>query len=150
KVQSSSTDAVWTNAGNYVDIMGFDVSGSVRLGIENNASFVRIIGNNVHNIAGSCASNGGAGIVNGEWTASDNDTIGNVVHDVGDPTVTCYTVQGIYHSNLRGHILNNISYRNAAFGIHLWHAANNVVVANNLVFQNGQGGILIGDGDAPG
>src|SRR5262249_33343214 len=25
-----------------------------------------------------------------------------------------------------------------------------VVVANNLVFQNGQGGILIGDGDAPG
>jgi parallel beta-helix repeat protein len=59
-------------------------------------------------------------------------------------------VQGIYHSNLRGHIMNNIVYRAWAYGIHLWHAPKNVVIANNLVFQNGEAGVLIGAGDAPG
>jgi parallel beta-helix repeat protein len=150
KIVGSGTDTAWTNSGNYVDIVGFDISGNVRIGVLNNASFVRTIGNNVHNIAGSCSSNGGAGIDNASFTGTDNDIIGNVVHDVGNPTVQCYTVQGIYHSNLRGHILNNISYRNAAWGIQLWHAANNVVISNNLVFQNGEGGIVVGDGDAPG
>ncbi len=150
KVRSSGTDTVWTNSGDYVDIVGFDVSGDVRIGILNNASFTRIIANNVHNIPGSCSSNGGAGIDNAEYNRSDNDIIGNVVHDIGNPDVQCHTVQGIYHSNLRGHIWNNISYRNAAWGIHLWHAAKDVVVANNLVFHNGEGGILVGAGDAPG
>jgi parallel beta-helix repeat protein len=120
------------------------------MGISNDGSFVRIIGNHVHNIPGSCSSNGGAGIDNESFTATDNDIIGNVVHDVGNPAAPCNTNEGIYHSNLRGHILNNISYRNADFGIQLWHAANNVVISNNLVFANGNGGIVIGDGDAPG
>jgi hypothetical protein len=130
--------------------MGFDVTGNVDVGIQNDGSFVRIIGNNVHNIPGSCSSNGGAGIDNDSFTATDNDIVGNVVHDIGNPAVQCATVQGIYHANLRGHIVNNISYHNAAWGIHLWHAATNVVIANNLVFQNGDGGIVVGAGDAPG
>lgn len=142
--------AVWQNNGSYVDIMGFDISGNVDMGISNDGSFVRIIGNLVHNIPGSCSSNGGAGIDNESFTATDDDIIGNIVHDVGNPASPCSTNEGIYHSNLRGHILNNISYRNADFGIQLWHAANNVVISNNLVFANGNGGIVIGDGDAPG
>jgi len=150
KLRSSGTDTVWTNSGNYVDIVGFDISGDVRIGLLNNASFARIIANNVHDIRGSCSSDGGAGIDNAEYKESDNDIIGNVVHDIGNPDVQCYTVQGIYHSNPRGHIWNNISYRNAAWGIHLWHAAKDVVVTNNLVFHNGEGGILVGAGDAPG
>jgi parallel beta-helix repeat protein len=150
KLQSSGGATVWINSGNYVDIVGFDVTGSVQVGIENDASFVRIIGNHVHNISAPCNSNGGAGIDNAAFTTSDNDIIGNVVHDIGDPAAHCATIQGIYHSNLRGHVLNNISYRNAAWGIHLWHAANNVVISNNLVFGNGEGGIVVGDGDAPG
>jgi len=150
KLRSSGIDTVWTNRGNYVDIMGFDVSGNVRIGILNLASFVRVIGNNVHNIPAVCGSSGGAGIMNGSYTASDNDMIANVVHDIGNPAVFCKTIHGLYHANLRGHILNNISYRNEGWGIHLWHAANNVVISNNLVFKNAQGGIIVGDGDAPG
>jgi len=149
-VRSSGTDTVWTNYGNYVDIMGFDVSGNVRIGILNWASFVRTIGNNVHNIPAVCSSSGGAGIMNASYTASDNDMIGNVVHDVGNLAVYCKTIHGLYHANLRGHIVNNISYRNEGWGIHLWHAASNVVISNNLVFNNVQGGIIVGDGDAPG
>jgi len=150
KLQGNGPASVWTNRGNYVDIMGFDVTGNTQVGIENDASFVRTIGNHVHNIPAACNSNGGAGIQDNEFFTSDNDIIGNVVHDIGDPAHSCPTTQGIYHSEIRGHILNNISYRNSAWGIHLWHAASNVVIANNLVFGNGEGGIIVGDGDAPG
>jgi parallel beta-helix repeat protein len=150
RLQSNRGATVWMNSGDHVDIVGFDITGNVEVGIENNASFVRIIGNHVHDIPGSCSSNGGAGIDNADFNATDNDVIGNVVHDIGNPAVQCPTVHGIYHSNLRGHVLNNVSYRNAGWGIHLWHAASNVVISNNLVFQNGDGGIVVGAGDAPG
>jgi len=151
KIRTSGVESMWENNGNYVDIMGFDISGDGRLGILNMGSFVRIIGNNVHNIpAAGCTSNGGAGIDNANYSATDDDVIGNVVHDIGNLTTPCYEVQGIYHSNLRGHVINNISYRNQSWGIQLWHAPRNVVIANNLVFQNGEGGIIVGAGDAPG
>jgi parallel beta-helix repeat protein len=150
KIRSYGVDQAWLNNGNYVDIMGFDISGNGRLGILNLGSFVRIVGNNVHDIPASCTSNGGAGIDNGNYSASDDDVIGNVVHDIGNLSEDCTHVHGIYHSNLRGHIVANISYRNQGWGIHLWHAADNVVIANNLVFGNRQGGIVVGAGDAPG
>jgi parallel beta-helix repeat protein len=63
-------------------------------------------------------------------------------------------VQGIYSSNKGGKIMNNIVYRASAYGIHLWHAATDVTIANNTVFANGSagmgGGIVIGVGDSPG
>jgi len=149
-IRTTGFEEMWYNTGNYVDIVGFDISGDGRLGILNMGSFVRTIGNNVHNIPAPCTSNGGAGIDNANYSGSDDDVIGNVVHDIGDPTVQCYEVQGIYQSNLRGHIVNNLSYRNQGWGIQLWHAATDVVISNNLVFQNGAGGIVVGDGDAPG
>ena len=144
KIRTTGAQYMWLNSANYIDIMGFDISGDGRIGILNNGSFVRIVGNNVHNIPAACSS-GGAGIDNANYNASDDDTIGNVVHDIGQGfSVKCGTVQGIYHANLRGHIMNNIVYRAWAYGIHLWHAPKNVVIANNLVFQNGEAGILIG------
>jgi parallel beta-helix repeat protein len=76
-----------------------------------------------------------------------------VVNDIGIPGA-CNGVQGIYSSNLRGKIMNNVVYRASSYGIHLWHAANNVLIANNTVFANGSGGmgggIVIGVGDSPG
>jgi hypothetical protein len=151
KIRSTGTKITWENQGDYVDIVGFDISGDGSEGILNLASYVRIIGNHVHNIPASpCNNNGGAGINDGNYAAHDNDIIGNVVHDIGPINTPCNFAQGIYHSNLRGHICNNISYRNSGFGIHLWHAANAVTIANNLVFENGSGGMVIGAGDAPG
>jgi hypothetical protein len=147
---SGSSYPAWQNKGNYVDILGFDVTSNSSVGIMNLASYVRIIGNHVHDLPiNGCTSAGGAGIDNGNYSASDNDIIANVVHDIGAPG-TCNRVQGIYHANLRGHILNNLSYRNAAYGIHLWHAASHVTISSNTVFNNGSGGIIVGDGDSPG
>jgi len=150
KIIALSSYTAWENRGDYLDIEGFDITGDGNLGILNLGSFVRILGNHVHDIPAKCTANGGAGIDQGEFAAHDNDTVGNIVHDIGDVNVACPRVQGIYHANLRGHVWNNIAFNNQGYGIHLWHAPVNVVVANNLVFHNGDGGILVGAGDAPG
>jgi parallel beta-helix repeat protein len=155
RIIGTGTEAMWTNKGDYTEIAGFDISGSGRLGIANYGSNTLVAGNHIHNltVSGGCTGNGGAGIVNASYTASDGDVVGNVVHDIGTPG-DCNGVQGIYSSNLRGRIYNNIVYRASSFGIHLWHAANNVMVANNTVFSNGAGsiggGIITGTGDKPG
>ncbi|MDB5959001.1 MAG: hypothetical protein JWP59_295 [Massilia sp.] len=155
KIVGTGNDGHFINLGNYVDIVGFDVSGSGRLGIVNFGSFTSIEGNHVHhvNVSSRCSNLGGAGIVNARYTATDDDIIGNVVHDIGVPG-KCNSIQGIYHGNMRGKILNNVVYRVSAWGIHLWHAASNVTIANNTVFQNGGpwmgGGIEVGNGDSPG
>jgi len=149
-IRSHASRATWVNDGDFVDIVGFDISGDGAIGIFNRGSNVRIIGNHVHHISSrGCDGNGGAGILNGSYSASDDDVIGNVVHDIGEPNKSCPRVHGIYHSNVRGRILNNISYNNEGYGIHLWHAATDVTIANNLVFNNRNGGIVVGAGDAP-
>ena len=155
KIIGTGTEFMWTNRGNYTDIVGFDITGPGREGIINLASYTLIQGNHVHNltVSGGCTGGGGAGINNASYTTSDGDIIGNVVHDIGVPG-KCNAVQGIYSANLRGRIYNNIVYRASSWGIHLWHAADQVLIANNTVFANGSanmgGGIVIGVGDAPG
>jgi hypothetical protein len=151
RITTAGSDCSWTNRGDYVDIEGFDISGDGRLGILNLASSVRIMGNHVHDIpALNSGGNGGAGIDNGDYAARDSDIVGNTVHDIGDTGSPGSRVHGIYLANYGGHVWNNISYRNEGWGIHAWHAARHAVIANNLVFANGRGGIVIGAGDSPG
>ena len=150
-VNTAGATTSWENDGDYVDILGFSVSGDGDIGILNEGSNVRIIGNEVHDVpVTDCTENGGAGIDNANFLAQDDDIIANYVHDIGNLARACPRVQGIYHSNLGGHIWNNVSIRNEAWGIQLWHAASAVVIANNLSSQNGVGGITVGAGDAPG
>jgi parallel beta-helix repeat protein len=149
-LRTGSASAAWTNRGDYVDIVGFDITGNGRIGILNWGSHVRIIANRVHDIpARGCTGDGGAGILNANYSGSDNEINANIVHDIGDGPVPCPRVHGIYQSSVRGRITNNISYRNQGYGIHLWHAASDVIIANNLVFNNRFGGILVGAGDSP-
>ena len=150
KIIAHSTYTAWENRGDYVDIAGFDITGDGNLGILNLGSFVRIVGNHVHDIPAKCTADGGAGIDHGNFAGHDNDTVGNIVHNIGDVSALCPRVHGIYHANQGGHVWNNIAFDNPGYGIHLWHAPANVVVANNLAFHNGDGGITVGAGDAPG
>lgn len=155
KVIGSGTEAMWTASGSYNDIVGFDISGPGRLGINNGGSYVQIIGNHIHDLAvsGGCTGNGGAGIDNSNYQSVNNDIIGNIVHDIGTPGA-CNGVHAIYHAMSGGKIMNNVTYRASSFGIHLWHAAKNAVVMNNSVFDNGSssmgGGIVLGSGDGGG
>src|SRR5262249_10755961 len=153
-VTSNQSYYSWGVDGDYVDIVGFDITGDSMDGLRLNGSNQRALNNLVHNLGYLfCDGNGGAGIESNNYTAGHNDIIGNIVHDIGTPG-GCNGVQGIYYSNFGGHILNNIVYLISSYGIHLWHAATNVVIANNTVFANGSanmgGGIVIGAGDNPG
>jgi pectate disaccharide-lyase len=81
---------------------------------------------------------------------SDGVADGNVVHDIGNPSTLCYRVHGIYTSHPRTTIVNNIAYRNWSWGLHGYHNPDRAVIANNLVFQNGQGGISMAADTAAG
>ena len=153
KIRTTGTEIVWENRGNYLDIEGFDISSDdARIGIANfsDLGYVRIVGNHVHNFPGTgCTSQGGAGILQDYYYGeADSDTIGNVVDHIGPSG--CNLVHGIYHSTKGGKIHNNIVHNAAGWGIHTWHAATEVTIANNLVFENGSGGIIVGAGDSPG
>jgi hypothetical protein len=143
-------------AGDYVDLEGFDVSGSGgdgTVGILVPASHVRVIGNHVHDVVVTCDAgpNGGGGIVAGGGTPDyrnhDIEVVGNLVHDVvGTPTRACAGVQGIYASVARVRIANNVSYRNGNDCITSWHAASRLVIVNNTVLDCPGAGITVGSG----
>jgi len=149
KIKTTGAYQVWNNTANYIDIVGFDISGDGNQGILNYASNVRVIGNHVHDIVvpNIGCNSGGAGIDHASYTSSNNDTIGNLVDHIGT-TNSQSCGQGIYHAVPGGHILNNIVNNVTQYGIQLWHAAANVSIANNLVFNCSYGGIMVGAGDA--
>ena len=78
------------------------------------------------------------------YDLTDIDIIGNVTHNCGASSLD----HGIYLAHRRGIVANNISYDNPGFGIHCWQACNDVVITNNLVFDNAEGGIVIGGANA--
>jgi hypothetical protein len=143
----------WDNRGNYVDIVGFEIDGrryqggiKWTTGIYSGGSYDAIRHNHVHHIATDvpCTSAGGSGIgVDSYYRGVKSDVIGNSVHDIGP--AGCRFIQGIY-MNMPGTVQNNIVYRVAEAGIHLWHDANNVIIANNTVVASNTG-IVVGGGD---
>lgn len=150
---SSENKAGWDNRGNYIDIIGFDVDGSVSRngikwthGIYNGGSYTVIKGNRVHHIAQNtpCDGVGGAGIgVDSYYHGVQSAVIGNTVHDIGP--ANCRFVHGIYIST-SGSAKNNIVHNIGGAAIQLWHDANNVVISNNTVAAS-MTGILVGGGD---
>ena len=158
---TSNTYSIFENRGDYVQIVGFDMTGNstTYIGIANfvsgNGSV--IAGNRIHDISGAtCTASGGAGILD-EWyswgqTPFRNPTggaliTGNLVFNVGPAPGTCYTVQGIYIANPNDTVSNNIVYNVTSYGIQLWHGATRGTIVNNLIFT-AYGGMTIGAGDA--
>jgi hypothetical protein len=155
----SSTDTGWDNRASYIDIEGFEIDGSAQgpaapagagtrwtTGIYSGGSYNRILGNHVHDIATAvrCTSAGGSGIgVDSYYKGTDSEVIGNRVHDIGPPG--CRWMQGIY-VNTPATVRDNVVYRVAEAGIHLWHDANRVLVVNNTVVASNTG-IVVGGGD---
>lgn len=149
KIVVSGTGITWDSRGSYVDIDGFDISGSGRHGILAAGANLTITNNFVHDmtISGGCNGSGGAAI----------DTYGpvgnvvierNVVRNIGYRMIgSCNTVQGIYIANANNVVRNNIVSGVAAVGIQQWHGATASTIVNNTVFRN-KHGILIGQGDS--
>ena len=79
-INTAGATTSWENDGDYVDILGFSVSGDGDIGVLNEGSNVRIIGNEVHDVpVTDCTENGGAGIDNANFLAQDDDIIANYV-----------------------------------------------------------------------
>jgi hypothetical protein len=149
-IRTTGSQVSWTNNGDDVDIQGFDITGDGRIGILSNGSYVRIVGNHVHDIpAVNTGRNGGAGINTGDYAAHDDVVLGNMVERIGAYTNpnAAHDVHGIYVSNARDVVQNNIVANVQSYGIHCWHAATDGTIANNLVFGANAGGIIVGQGD---
>ena len=140
-VGDGSGDAAWINNGDYVDIVGFDITGSNTDGLVSGGSYGRIVSNSVHDFReGNCIAT-----ANDNYTMHDIDVIGNIAAHCGADKLD----HGIYVSHPNGMVTNNIAYGNAGFGIQCWHNCNALSISNNLVFDNPEGGIVVGQGDGP-
>ena len=149
KLIVSGTGITWDSRGSYVDIDGFDISGSGRHGILAAGAYLTITNNFIHDltVSGGCNGSGGAAI----------DTYGpvgnvridrNVVRNIGYRMIgSCATVQGIYVANPNNIVTNNLVSGVAAVGITQWHGATASTIVNNTVFHSKEG-ILLGQGDA--
>lgn len=134
-------DAAWQNMGDYVDISGFDISGSNVDGLLDGGSNVRIMSNRIHGFReGNCITTGNDG-----YTLHDVDVTGNTTFGCGQGALD----HGIYVSHTRGVVANNMSFGNSGYGIQCWHNCNDMTISNNLVFDNEAGGIVVGQGDGP-
>ena len=150
---SSRTKVAWDNRGDYVDVIGFEIDGRQHRdglrwthGIYNGGSYDSIRNNYVHHIAQRvpCTSAGGAAIgIDSYYRGVKSDVIANLIHDIGP--AGCHFVQGIYVST-SGTVKNNVVYRVAEAGIHLWHDANRVIITNNTVTESNTG-IIVGGGN---
>lgn len=148
KIIVSGTGIAWRSKGNYVDIEGFDITGSGRHGIVADGAHLTITYNFIHDlrISGGCSGSGGAAI---DTNGGPGHVLikSNVVRNIGSAMIgKCNTVQGIYIANPNNTVVNNIVSGVAAAGIQQWHGATDSTIMNNTVFHC-KIGILIGGGD---
>jgi hypothetical protein len=150
KIVFTGIGMAWDSKGAYVDIDGFDISGSGRLGILAEGGKENITNNFIHDlkVSGGCNGSGGAAI--DTWGPVGGANIdSNVVRNVGVQwvaTQACNTVQGIYVTNQNNRVANNVISGVAAVGINSWHGATGSTMVNNTIFNNKMG-IVIGHGD---
>ena len=151
KIVLSGTGMAWNSKGAYVDIDGFDITGTGRIGILAEGGKERITNNFVHDLTVSGGCNGGGGAAIDAWGPGGGAVIdSNIVRNIGAQWVaaqTCNTVQGIYLTNQNNRVSNNIISGVAAVGINSWHGATSNIYVNNTIFGNKMG-IVIGHGDS--
>lgn len=149
KIIVSGTGITWDSRGSYVDIEGFDISGTGRHGILASGRNLSMRHNFVHDltISGGCNGSGGAAI--DTYGPVGNVVIDrNIVRNIGYRFIgKCNTVQGIYIANANNVVTNNIVSGVAAVGIQQWHGATSSTIVNNTTFKNKMG-ILLGQGDS--
>lgn len=144
KVYAPGATSAWTNTGQWVTIQNFRMTEAAYYGILTTSSNGKFLGNRIYNLRPPNCSRGGGGIVAENYTARNNDTIGNVISNIKVPG-DCARIHGIYYQSPRaGRILNNLVMDTSGWGIHLWHNANTITIANNTVLRNLKGGIVVG------
>jgi hypothetical protein len=160
---TGNTD-VMAISGNYITFDGFDIS-SVSSAIPNANMIIYLSGshdilsrNAIHDVQPDCSSTGGGGIQT-DGSTSYNTYDANLVYNIGNNNPACKTgsvvqVDGILdETNGAGDVIeNNIVYNvYGGWGLNHGYAAGTasaVTIVNNLVFENGNGGIALTYGSA--
>jgi hypothetical protein len=141
KIDSPATGRVasWHNKGDYVAIVGFEITGRGAMGINLSGSGNIASKNHVHRIpATACDGYGGAGIGFDQYNVkSGGSADSNEIHDIGPLGTNCFRVHGIYTSIPHVTISNNVIYRVVGYGATSGHCAYNIKVLNNTMFNNG-------------
>ncbi len=149
KIVVSGTGITWDSRGSYVDIDGFQITGSGRHGLLASGAYLTFKNNYIHDltVSGGCNGSGGAAI--DTYGPVGNVVIDrNVVRNIGYRYIgACNTIQGIYIANANNVVTNNIVSGVAMAGIQQWHGATASTIVNNTTFHN-KIGILLGQGDA--
>ncbi len=137
----SGSCPIMRNTGDYVDVIGFDMTGTCVNGLLQDGNYGRIIGNRVHDLPGT---NGYAGILVDccNYHLTGNQVLGNVVDNIG-PFGLSNQIHGIYVAGPNSVIENNIVTRAAAACIHLFHGSTNEIISNNVVANCGRYGIAV-------
>jgi hypothetical protein len=135
----TGTTAAWHNRGDYVAIVGFDITGGGAIGINHSGSGDIAKQNHVHHIpAVGCTGYGGAGIGFDQYNIKSGGLAdANLVHDIGPLGTNCYRVQGIYSSIPNVTMSNNVIYRVVGYAAVYGHCTYNGKVLNNTMFNNG-------------
>jgi hypothetical protein len=148
-VGNGSNLQVWQSLGDYQTIQVFDITGAATdyQGINFQSAHGRAIGNKVHDLPGTaCPANGGQGIgdaggIGGGF--NDNQAIGNLIYNIGPSG--CNVIHGIYWSNPADVAEDNIIGNVSGQCITSYHAATQLVISNNTMFNCGHHGILLGN-----
>ncbi len=144
-------DSVWAQKGNYVEVIGFDITASsaaTRIGLEWTGNNGNVSENKIHDIQCSgCGGNGGAGINldNGsDHTSADANRVYNMNGGAISSTVHC-----IYLHVTNNIVSNNLLYKCGGWGVQQWHVGvGHSTIVNNTIFSS-NGGIVLGSGGLP-
>ncbi len=165
KIVGSNNGAAvgWWQKGNYVDVVGFDMSGtgsaaeSWRVGFYGDGSHMTFKENHAHDIASSAAGYananrdgfGGAGMECDNHAGAVNcDIIRNRVWNIGLAGESSELVHGIYQIT-EGNVESNVVHDVVGWGIHLFHDAHDINIVNNTIYKAGFGGVVLGVGSGP-
>jgi hypothetical protein len=146
KIIGSGSEIAWNNRGDFVEIDGFDISTSGRIGFYSTGSYGSIRHCLIHDIllSGGPTGDGGAAI---DFTGRNWNVSYNIIRDIDAAKHSgSATVHGIYIAGANAFVYGNRISGVAAYGIQQWHGATASIILNNTIF-NSFGGILIGAGD---
>jgi len=126
-------------SGEYVDIVGFTITGPACIGIQPAGSNEKVLYNYVYNVAqgsGQCGNGvGGGGIAPGEG-GGQNVTINyNVLYNVGSTanSNSGQNVHGIYVTSSGFTIEDNVVYVSTGGCIQAYHSPSNGIISNNTL-----------------
>lgn len=145
-INATGAVAAWQMQGNYQEVNGFNIYGSVRDGIDANANHQLVINNKVHDLgAGGCDGTGGTGIGQNTYSGGDLTVASNMVYNIGPGSgkTLCNTVQGIYLANPIGYIYDNLVSTVSSDCITSYHYASDLIIMNNTVMHCLDAGIII-------